>query len=185
MGNIASSLLLTPQEKEVRKLTKKNTKMNRTALGSGEASVSQPAMRRDPARKTKLRQAAAAQPLRFENLITEVTYDREEGEIETLREPLNFESHDTLGDDVLLDLVPTQVPVVNAHDAHEHPSSLPQEEVSSLPPHPSSPAQLPPARRQGGLKRDSSFIVAHASRHTAAAAAASAQVAGEMAAEGK
>ena len=50
----------------MRKLTKKNTKMNRTALGSGEASVSQPAMRRDPARKTKVRQAAADQRfLRF------------------------------------------------------------------------------------------------------------------------
>lgn len=161
MGNIGSGLFATPQERELRKLTKKNTKVNRMALGSTEADASQPAMRRDPDRKEKL-----TQPLRFENLITEVTYDREEGEIEITREMLNHESEDALGNDVLLELVPNTVPVVCAID---HPSS------------PTSPTREPPPRRTGGvLKRDSSFISAHAPRHSAAiTAAASSQVAGE------
>jgi len=146
MGNIGSSLFATPQEKEFRKLTKKNTKANRVSLGGEAADVSS---------KASKKRRDCLQPLRFESLVTEVTYDREEGEIEVTRETLNHQSEDALGHDLIMHLVPTQVPVVAKDEQLEHADS------------PMAGADLP--RRQGVLKRDSSFISAHAARHSAAA----------------
>ena len=138
MGNLGSSLFATPQEKEFRKLTKKNTRVNRVSL-SPSTDTPEPLSPtpRDPERKKRM----GTQPLRFENLITEVTYDRDGGEFEVTRESLNLESDDALGTDLILDLVPTTVPVVSASDDGQD---------SDLPPR---------------LKRDSSFISAHARRH--------------------
>lgn len=123
MGNMGSSLFGTPQEKEFRKLTKKNTKVNRLALLTMNTGPDyQPGRPKDPERKRRLAQT----PLRFENLITEVTYDREEGEIEVTRESLNHESEDALGNEVILDLVPTTVPVVAAGDAGDCSPTVPR-----------------------------------------------------------
>lgn len=149
MGNLSSSLFATPQEKEFRRLTKKNTKVNRVSLGTpgDDHGAGQSLQKtRDPERQRRL----AMTPLRFENLITEVTYDHEEGEIEVTRESLNPQSEDALGDDLIMDLVPTSVPVVAAAD--EEPSS------------PVPPAPLDANGERRILKRDSSFISAHARR---------------------
>lgn len=147
MGNIGSSFFATPQEKEFRKLTKKNTKVNRVSLGHvGEEPSA-------AARKSSERQKrSAVGSLRFENLITEVSYDREEGEIEVVRQNLNRESEDALGEELIKDLVPTTVPVVPA-EAGDFSNVL--------------------RRRPGAiLKRDSSFVSAHAHRLSEAATAA-------------
>jgi hypothetical protein len=91
-------------------------------------------------------------------LITEVSYDREEGEIEVVRQHLNRESEDALGEELIKDLVPTTVPVVSAEEGN--PSDV--------------------LRRRPGaiLKREGSFVTAHAHRlsesTTAAQPAASA-----------
>jgi hypothetical protein len=77
MGNSGSSLFATPQEQEFRKLTKKNTNVNRVSLSHvcEEPSVA--------AKKSSERQRrSSVGSLRFDNLITEVSYDREQGEIE-------------------------------------------------------------------------------------------------------
>jgi hypothetical protein len=153
MGNIGSSFFATPQEKEFRKLTKKNTKVNRVSLGH---VVEEPSA---AARKGAERQRRpAGGSLRFDNLITEVSYDREEGEIEVVRQHLNRESEDALGEELIKDLVPTTVPVVSAEEGN--PSDV--------------------LRRRPGaiLKREGSFVTAHAHRlsesTTAAQPAASA-----------
>ena len=147
MGNIGSSFFLTPQEKEFRKLTKKNTKVNRMSSCNNDFIVPVPTPPKDPERKKRL----AMQPLRFENLITEVTYDREAGEIEVTRESLNLDSEDALGSALIMDLVPTTVPVVSAND---EPSQRMDEDASIG------------RRARPMLKRDSSFVSAHAKRHT-------------------
>ena len=77
MGNSASSFFTTPQEQELRELTKKNTNVNRASLSHvcEEHSLA--------AKKSSERQRrSSVGSLRFDNLITEVSYDREEGEIE-------------------------------------------------------------------------------------------------------
>ena len=77
MGNSGSSLFATPQEQEFRKLTEKNTNVNRVSLNHvcEEPSVA--------AKKSSERQRlSSVGSLRFDNLITEVSYDREQGEIE-------------------------------------------------------------------------------------------------------
>ena len=137
MGNIGSNLFATPKEKEIRKLTKKNTNVNRVSLHL--ANTFQPT----PSKKNKRQNM---QPLRFENMITEVTYDREHGDIDIVtRESLNSESEDALGNAVILDIVPTTVPVV-----------------------PSITKDGDLARRLGtkGLLHDSSFVMAHAPRRS-------------------
>ena len=148
MGNLSSSLFATPQEKEFRRLTKKNTKVNRVSLGtSGNDHGTGQSLQKtkDPERQRRL----AMTPLRFENLVTEVTYNHEEGEIDVTRESLNPQSEDALGDDLIMDLVPTSVPVVAA--AGEQSSPMP-------------PAPLDANGERRILKRDSSFISAHARR---------------------
>ena len=148
MGNIGSSFFATPQEKEFRKLTKKNTKVNRFSNGNiGEEPGAAPRTR-SPDRQRR----SPLGSLRFDSLITEVTYDREEGEIEVMRQHLNWESEDALGDELIKDLVPTTVPVVSAQ-------TISPDEISR--------------RRSGAiLKRDSSFISAHAHRISRQAVAA-------------
>ena len=152
MGNIGSSFFATPQEKEFRKLTKKNTKVNRfSLLNVGEEPGAVAARPQSPERQRR----SPVGSLRFDSLITEVTYDREEGEIEVMRQHLNRESEDALGAELIRDLVPTTVPVVSSQQ-------MSQEEASR--------------RRSGAiLKRDSSFISAHAHRISHAAAAAQEQ----------
>lgn len=152
MGNIGSSLFATPHEKEVRKLTKKNTKANRVSLGGGHEEAADAAGKGGKGSKKR---RDSLQPLRFESLVTEVTYDREEGEIEVTRGTLNHESEDALGHDLIMHLVPTQVPVVSKDEQPDHIDS------------PMAGPDL--ARRVGVLKRDSSFISAHAARSVAAA----------------
>jgi hypothetical protein len=135
MGNIGSNLFATPKEKEIRKLTKKNTNVNRVSLHLANTFQS------TPSKKNKRQNM---QPLRFENMITEVTYDREHGEIDIVtRESLNSESEDALGN--ILDIVPTTVPVV-----------------------PSITKDGDLGRRLGtkGLLHDSSFVMAHAPRRS-------------------
>lgn len=148
MGNLSSSLFATPQEKEIRKLTKKNTKANRVSLGSNYEGAEDAS----GARKENRRGRESLQPLRFENFTTEVTYDLEEGEVEVSRGMLNHESEDALGSDLIAFLVPTQVPVVSK-DEQDGPASSPM-------------AGPDPQRRAGALKRNSSFITAHAARRT-------------------
>ena len=153
MGNIGSSFFATPQEKEFRKLTKKNTKVNRVSLGH---VVEEPSVAARMSAERPKRSAGGS--LRFDNLITEVSYDREEGEIEVVRQHLNRESEDALGEELIKDLVPTTVPVVSAEEGN--PSDV--------------------LRRRPGaiLKREGSFVTAHAHRlsesTTAAQPAASA-----------
>ncbi len=148
MGNIGSSLFATPQEKEFRKLTKKNTKVNRFSNGNVAEEPGAAARPRSPNRQRR----SSAGLIRFDSLITEVTYDREEGEIEVMRQHLNWESEDALGDELIKDLVPTTVPVVSS-------DNLSSDEISR--------------RRQGAkLKHNSSFISAHAHRISEQTAAA-------------
>ena len=147
MGNLSSSLFATPQEKEIRKLTKKNTKANRVSLGSS-CEGSDDAL---GAQKENRKRRESLQPLRFESVTTEVTYDVEEGEVEVSRGMLNHESEDALGIDLIAYLVPTQVPVVSKNE-HEGAASSPM-------------AGPDLERRAGVLKRNSSFITAHAKRH--------------------
>jgi len=135
MGNIGSNLFATPKEKEIRKLTKKNTNVNRVSLHLANTFQSTP---------SKKNKRENIQPLRFENMITEVTYDREHGEIDIVtRESLNSESEDALGN--ILDIVPTTVPVV---------------------PSIRKDGDLGRRLAEKGLSRDSSFVMAHAPRRS-------------------
>mmetsp|Transcript_22788 Transcript_22788/g.35696 ORF Transcript_22788/g.35696 Transcript_22788/m.35696 type:complete len:152 (+) Transcript_22788:148-603(+) len=109
MGNLFSSAA----EKEWKKLTKKNTKANRDAVASPAPDEDPYMIPADDSLKMT-RQVSSPGSIRFGNLVTEVRYDHEEGEIDVAEENLCL----ALDDDPH-DATPT--PVVDARQ--QQPSS--------------------------------------------------------------
>mmetsp|Transcript_19042 Transcript_19042/g.29730 ORF Transcript_19042/g.29730 Transcript_19042/m.29730 type:complete len:149 (+) Transcript_19042:95-541(+) len=96
MGNIFSS----SAEKEWKRLTKKNTKANRDVIATGpDGDLGNQDM--IPPQIGQQQRQLSSGNIRFGNMVTEVTYDHEEGEIEVAQENLCLSYDDDPHDDGL------------------------------------------------------------------------------------